>query len=71
MAVVLCGGTTIEAAISWIEEHENDEDIDEPPPKVARKTLKPKKKLSPEEAKEQLKVMLEEARVKREEVLHQ
>jgi len=66
-AVVLSGGTTIETAIGWIEEHENDADIDEPLPKVPRKSLQPKKKLSPEEAKEQLKIMLEQAKVKREE----
>lgn len=52
---------SVEAAVAWIEQHEEDADVDEP------LLIVPKAPLSPEEAKAQAQALLAQAKLKREE----
>ncbi|CAI5470723.1 unnamed protein product [Closterium sp. Yama58-4] len=60
------GGESIENAVAWIADHENDPDIDTLPLVPAAQS-KPKKQLTPEEAKRLADELREKARKKREE----
>ncbi|GJP67466.1 hypothetical protein CLOP_g24286 [Closterium sp. NIES-67] len=60
------GGESIESAVAWIADHENDPDIDTLPLVPAAES-KPKKHLTPEEAKRLADELREKARRKREE----
>jgi transcription initiation factor TFIIIB Brf1 subunit/transcription initiation factor TFIIB len=62
-AIYSSGGESIDAAIAWVADHENDVDIDEPL-MVPKATAK--KKLSPEEAKSQALELIRKAKEKRE-----
>lgn len=62
-AIYSSGGESVDNAIAWVADHENDRDIDEPllVPKATAKT-----KLSPEEAKSQALELIRKAKEKRE-----
>ncbi|KAK7318946.1 hypothetical protein RJT34_03655 [Clitoria ternatea] len=62
------GNASLEAAVSWIEEHENDPDIDQMPLVPANtKNEAPKPSLTPEELKAKQQELRERARKKKEE----
>jgi len=62
-AIYSSGGESVDAAIAWVADHENDTGLDEPlmVPKATAKT-----KLSPEEAKLQASELIRKAKEKRE-----
>ena len=62
-AIYNSGGEAVDAAIAWLADHEDDMDLDEPlmVPKATSK-----KKLSPEEAREQAKELIRKVKEKRE-----
>ena len=62
-AIYNSGGESVDAAIAWVADHENDLDIDEPlmVPKATAKKI-----LSPEEAKAQALELIRKAKEKRE-----
>ncbi|KAJ7527175.1 hypothetical protein O6H91_16G040200 [Diphasiastrum complanatum] len=60
-------GGSVEEAVNWIVEHEDDPDIDELPKVAARKAEPPKPTLTPEEAKAKAQALVEKARRKKEE----
>jgi uncharacterized UBP type Zn finger protein len=62
-AIYSSGGESIDAAIAWVAEHENDADLDEPL-MVPKATAK--QKLTPEEAKTQALELIRKAKEKRE-----
>lgn len=67
-ALYSCGSSSIEAAINWIVEHENDPDIDEMPMVPANSQQRdPQPILTPEEAKAKMLELRERARKKKEE----
>lgn len=62
------GNTSLEAAVNWVVEHENDSDIDEMPlVPVNTKVEAPKPSLTPEEMKIKAQELRERARKKKEE----
>ncbi|KDP39354.1 hypothetical protein JCGZ_01111 [Jatropha curcas] len=62
------GNASIEAAVNWIVEHENDPDIDDMPMVPANKNVEdPKPSLTPEEMKLKAQELKERARKKKEE----
>lgn len=62
------GNTSLEAAVNWVVEHENDSDIDEMPlVPVNTKVEAPKQSLTPEEMKIKAQELRERARKKKEE----
>ncbi|XP_052188187.1 uncharacterized protein LOC127798682 [Diospyros lotus] len=62
------GNVSVEAAVNWVVEHENDADIDEMPQvAVNTKTEPPKPSLTPEEVKMKAQELRERARKKKEE----
>ncbi|XP_042058284.1 UBX domain-containing protein 1-like [Salvia splendens] len=68
-ALHFSGNENLEAAVSWIVEHENDPDIDLMPlvPVNSKKPEAPKKALTPEEIKQKQHELRERARKKKEE----
>jgi UBX domain-containing protein 1/4 len=62
-AIYSSGGESVDAAIAWVADHENDVDIDEPllVPKATAKKI-----LSPEEAKAQALELIRKSKEKRE-----
>ncbi|XP_042065950.1 UBX domain-containing protein 1-like [Salvia splendens] len=68
-ALHFSGNENLEAAVSWIVEHENDPDIDQMPlvPVSSKKPEAPKKALTPEEIKQKQHEVRERARKKKEE----
>mmetsp|Transcript_9454 Transcript_9454/g.10958 ORF Transcript_9454/g.10958 Transcript_9454/m.10958 type:complete len:428 (-) Transcript_9454:295-1578(-) len=63
--IVKSGATTVEAILSWIVEHEADEDIDDPVLVPKSKAVPPKKKLTPEEAKAEAAELIRKAKIKK------
>ncbi|KAG5254289.1 ubiquitin-associated domain-containing family protein [Salix suchowensis] len=62
------GNASLEAAVNWVVEHENDPDIDEMPMvPVNSKVEAPKPSLTPEEMKQKAQELRERARKKKEE----
>ncbi|XP_010556961.1 PREDICTED: caldesmon-like [Tarenaya hassleriana] len=62
------GNASLEAAVNWVVEHENDPDIDEMPKVPANtKVEAPKPTLTPEEVKQKAQELRERARKKKEE----
>ncbi|XP_027119028.1 vicilin-like seed storage protein At2g18540 [Coffea eugenioides] len=63
------GNASLEAAVNWVVEHENDPDIDEMPlvPASAKKSEASKPSLTPEEIKKKQQELRERARKKKEE----
>ncbi|XP_010241415.1 PREDICTED: stress response protein NST1 [Nelumbo nucifera] len=67
-ALHYCGNVSVEAAVNWVVEHENDLDIDEMPLVPANKKVEPPKPaLTPEEMKTKAQELRERARKKKEE----
>ncbi|KAH8519560.1 hypothetical protein Peur_038494 [Populus x canadensis] len=62
------GNASLEAAVNWVVEHENDPDIDEMPMvSINSKVEAPKPSLTPEEMKQKAQELRERARKKKEE----
>jgi len=61
-AIYSSGGSSIDAAVTWLADHEADEDVDSPL-MVPKATAK--KKLTPEEAKEQAQELFRKAKERR------
>ncbi|KAL9404401.1 hypothetical protein Peur_001373 [Populus x canadensis] len=62
------GNVSLEAAVNWVVEHENDPDIDEMPMvSINSKVEAPKPSLTPEEMKQKAQELRERARKKKEE----
>ncbi|CAN1334447.1 UBX domain-containing protein 1 [Linum perenne] len=67
-ALHFSGNGSVEAAVNWVVEHENDPDIDEMPLVPANTTVEgPKTTLTPEEVKQKAAELRERARKKKEE----
>lgn len=65
-AIHMSGCTSVEGAVNWVVEHENDADLDDPVFVAKSKLVTPKIKLSPEEAKAQAADLVRKAKLKKE-----